>query len=146
LVYTGSEPSYTLTSLEANKTYYWQAEAVNQYAVSTKSVMYSFNTIQNTPRAFNYPNPFNPATGQITHIVFNMRQSGNAEVTVYSELGDRIWRQSFSGLNEGTNEVSYNGYDGNGRQLYNGTYVCIIMKNYDSGGGDKDSCRLMIIK
>jgi len=74
-----------------------------------------------------------------------MAEDGNAEITVYSEFGNRCWGGSFYGLRKGTNQVSYNGRDDSGNMMYNGAYPCIIKKKYQNGEQD-DHCRLLIIK
>jgi hypothetical protein len=139
--------SYDLTNLGFNQVYYWQVEAIDEYGVSTISSVFSFSTISSNlvEKAFNYPNPFNPAKSQTTKIVFNMVESGNAELKLYSELGDLCWSTHSDNLNAGANEVVYDGKDDSGRIMYNGTYVCVIKKKYASRQ-EIDKCRLLIIK
>ena len=145
IIYTESNTSYTLTSLESGMVYYWQVQAENQYNAVSESPVYSFTTIKQPKRAFNYPNPFNPARGQSTNIVFEMTEDGDADITVFSEFGNRCWGGSFCGLHKGTNQIAYNGRDDSGNMMYNGTYPCIIKKRYANGEQD-DHCRLLIIK
>ncbi len=145
VVYEGSDPFYALSSLEWGKTYYWKVEAVNQYGVSSFSPTYSFATLSSLSRAFNYPNPFNPARGEKTYIVFAMALDGSAEISVYSELGDPCWRGTFDGLSAGAQQVSFQGRDDEGNILYNGTYVCRIVKKY-IGREEKEICRILVLK
>ncbi len=144
LVYTGSLPTCLLTSLDAGSNYYWQVETINQYGVSSRSPIHNFTTLGKMTKSFNYPNPFSPP-GQHTNFVVDMAEAGSAEVTVYSEFGDKTWNQSFNNLPMGQNELSYNGTDGNGKVLYNGTYVAIIKKHY-SGREEQDHVRIMVVK
>lgn len=145
LVYEGSEQSFYLTELGYGQRYYWRVESVNQLGVSSKSPTYSFNTIAAPPRAFNYPNPFNPALNETTNIVFDMSNRGSAEISIYTEMGDICWSKSLDGLPQGVNEVRYDGKDDHGRLLYNGTYICAIKKRY-SDRTDNDRCRILIVK
>jgi hypothetical protein len=144
-IYTGPNTSYTLNSLESGMIYYWQVQVENQYGVLSLSPEYSFTTIKEPKKAFNYPNPFNPTQGQSTNIVFEMAEDGNAEITVFSEFGNRCWGDKFYGLSKGTNQISYDGRDESGNIMYNGTYPCIIKKKYQAGE-QNDHCRLLIIK
>ena len=146
LVYSGTNSSCDLTMLDYGAQYYWQVEGTNLYGVASRGVVNRFSTIAEVAKAYNYPNPFNPATGENTNIVFDMRESGGAELFVYSAMGDLCWHQSFSGLPSGNNQASYNGRDDNGKMMYNGTYVCFIKKHYNSGASDTTKCRLLIIK
>ena len=143
--YEGNTPSAELDSLSYDQTYYWKAEAINPAGISTFSPVYSFRTIKRSSSAFNYPNPFNPAAGQKTSIVFNMSDAGSADMSIYTEMGHLCWSGSFGGLKTGENEVSYDGRDSSGRMMYNGTYPCVIIKKYP-GRTEKDFCRILIIK
>ncbi|MHB9154538.1 MAG: fibronectin type III domain-containing protein [Endomicrobiales bacterium] len=145
LVYEGTAPRFELSSLEYGRQYYWQVEATNKFGITSRSQMYRFSTITPVERAYNYPNPFNPASGQETNILFDMPDRGSAECSIYSELGDLCWQETFYDLPAGANEIVYDGKDDNGRLLYNGTYVCVIKKRF-SGKENRDRCRILIIK
>lgn len=118
---------------------------IDVFGVSDYSEVYDFQTLGTVTKAFNYPNPFNPASNQLTNIVFDMQDQGSAEITVYTEFGHPVWRKTFDNLNKGSNEVQYNGRDDDGRELFNGTYVCLIKRKYGYGE-NTDKCRLLIIK
>jgi hypothetical protein len=143
-VYVGKEREYTLTSLDKDRTYYWKIRAENQYGAYAESPMYSFSTLGAIKKSFNYPNPFSPPN-QHTNFVIDMEEPGSVEITIYSEYGDRMWRQSFNDLPKGQNQISYNGTDDNGKVLYNGTAVAIIKKHYGSRE-EQDHVRILIIK
>jgi hypothetical protein len=145
LVYEGPDARFELKELRYCQKYYWKVEAVNPYGISSKSPLYSFSTIATVSRAFNYPNPFNPALNQITNIVFDMKNAGSADLSVYTEMGDLCWSRSFDNLIRGANEISYDGKDGQGRLLYNGTYICTVRKKY-ANGSENDKCRILVIK
>jgi hypothetical protein len=145
IVYEGNSSVFEVTGLDYKQNYYWQVEATNRYGISSRSPLFSFSTVSFIAKPFNYPNPFNPSTGQTTNIVFSMPAAGRAEITILTELGDICWHQAFENLLTGVNEVSYNGKDDRGNTLYNGTYVCLIKKQYENREG-RDQCRLLVIK
>ncbi|MCX5782086.1 MAG: hypothetical protein NT145_05225 [Elusimicrobia bacterium] len=145
LIYTGTNNFHELNSMDFSSKYYWQVEAINIYGVSAKSLVYNFQTIGSVAKAYNYPNPFNPAKNENTNIVFDMQDNGFAELSIYTEFGDLCWRKTFDNLNKGTNQMSYDGRDDDGKELFNGTYVCKIKKKYGYGE-NTDKCRILIIK
>ncbi|MDI6756684.1 MAG: hypothetical protein QME32_01525 [Endomicrobiia bacterium] len=147
IIYDGYATTYEVQSLDYGKDYLWQVEAINIYGVSSPSPVWRFKTIERpaSGKAFNYPNPFDPNIGP-TKIVFDMAQSGSAEVSVYTELGDLCWRKEFDGLLRGANEITYDGRDDAGRILYSGPYVVVIIKRYSDGSQSRDRARLLIIK
>ena len=144
LIHCGKESSYILAGLAYGQAYFWQVEAVNIYGASSRSAVYAFSTISAVERAFNYPNPFNPLRRD-TNIVFNMQEAGSAEMSIYTELGDLCRQETFTGLARGANEIVFDGKDGSGNVLYNGTYVCFLRKKYSSLE-ETDKCRLLVIK
>jgi hypothetical protein len=147
LVYEGAEPFCELLSLDYGSEYHWQVEAINEFGVSSRGRVNRFSTIERVAKAYNYPNPFDPASNELTNITFDMRSSGNAELSMYTETGYLCWRGSYSGLAAGNNQIVYDGRDGSGNLLYNGTYICVIRKNYDDGAASTmDKCRLLVIK
>ncbi|MCX5778174.1 MAG: hypothetical protein NTU66_03000 [Elusimicrobia bacterium] len=145
LVYEGADPACDVTSLVPGQLYYWQIETINEFGVASKSSILRFTTLGTIAKSYNYPNPFNPARGETTKIVFMMDENGSAEISVYSESGDSIRRQQVDGLCKGSNEIAFDGRDEAGNQLYNGSYVCSITKKY-SGRETRDRCRLLVIK
>jgi hypothetical protein len=144
LVYEGEEPFCDIDALGYGTNYAWKVEAVNRFGVSSMSRLFTFSTISKPAKAYNFPNPFNPARGG-TAFVFNMAENGAAEINVLSELGDLCWRKRFENLPAGANQVSYDGRDEAGGILYNGSYYCVILKKYP-GREEKDSCRILVVK
>jgi len=145
MAYQGLNTSFELDTLDYKQNYYWYVVAIDQYGVTTTSPIYDFSTIGEIKKAFNYPNPFNPARGQSTSIVFDMKESGFAEVQVFSEFGNLCWQRTFYDLPQGINQAPYNGRDESGNMMYNGTYPCLIKKHYQNGE-QIEHCRLLIIK
>ncbi|MFH1368871.1 MAG: hypothetical protein ABII64_07075 [Elusimicrobiota bacterium] len=144
LIYEGEADSCEINELDCGREYFWQVEAVDEFGVGCKSQVYSFKTLAKVEKAFNYPNPFSPGKNS-TSIVFDMPETGSAEINILSEFGDLCWRGAFYGLPKGSNEVAYDGKDNAGEALYNGTYCCIIVKKY-GGRESRDSCRILVIK
>ena len=144
IVYEGTHTACEINTLEYGNGYYYQVEAINSFGLTTKSNVFHFATLGRIAKAFNYPNPFNP-NRQTSNIVFDMKENGDAGVSVYTEMGDLCWHSDYTSLPAGINEITYNGKDAADRILYNGTYVCIIRKNYASSS-ERDTCRLLVIK
>jgi flagellar hook assembly protein FlgD len=118
----------------------------NQYGVELLNPeVFSFITLGEISRVYNAPNPFNPQKGENTRIFFEMPQNGSAQLDIYSEYGDKIKTISLNNLLQGSNEISYDGRDANGKMLYNGTYLCVLKKKY-AGQTKTEKCRLLIIK
>ncbi|MBN1824413.1 MAG: hypothetical protein JW803_08850 [Endomicrobiales bacterium] len=145
LLYEGTSTYYEIDSLDYNEDYYWYVVSVNIYGVESTGAVYKFTTILPIPKAFNYPNPFNPALNETTNICFTMNEAGFAEVNVFSEYGDLCWQKTVYNLPTGVNEVNYDGRDDNGQIMYNGTYVAVIKKKYATKE-EKEKCRILVIK
>jgi hypothetical protein len=137
---------YIINTLQPRTRYYWKVKVANQYGVELLNPeIFSFITLGGISRVYNAPNPFNPQKGENTRIFFEMPENGSAQLDIYSEYGDKIKTISLNNLLQGTNEVTYDGKDGNGKVLYNGTYLCILKKKY-LGQTKAEKCRLLIIK
>ncbi|MBI4233845.1 MAG: T9SS type A sorting domain-containing protein [Chloroflexi bacterium] len=68
----------------------------------------------------NYPNPFNPSTT----IRFTLPQRGEAELSIYSLLGQRV-ATLVQGVQEaGPHLLQWDGRDDGGRELASGVYCC----------------------
>jgi len=147
LLYSGTSTYYEIDALDFSKQYYWQVETVNEYGLSSKTQVFDFTTIKENKitKAFNYPNPFNPAKNETTSIVFDMKEAGFAEIDIYSEYGKLCWQKTVYDLPKGANEVKYDGKDESGNIMYSGTYPCIVKKKYPDRE-EKDKCRILIIK
>jgi len=138
--------SFTIPSLDHKKQYYWYMVVKNKYGAELVSDLYPFYTGGMVGKFYNAPNPFNPARGGKTTFVFGMPEDGTAKIALYSEYGDRVWESDTVNAQGNTSsEISYDGRDGAGRMLYNGSYLAILTKKY--GGQTKiEKCRILIIK
>ena len=144
-IYTGTTAECKPEKLKFATVYYWQVESSDAGGVISRSPLASFTTVKKSGKAFNYPNPFNPARGENTHIVFDMPADGSAEISIFTEMGDLCWQRGFDNLPAGSNQLLYSGADDNRRTLYNGTYLCRIVKKH-AGGQDTEHCRLLVVK
>jgi len=139
-VYFGTATSYTLKNLAPGKTYYWRVDVVNSWGVVVPGPVWSFKTLDiPLTKTFNYPNPFNP-NREKTKIVYRVDTPQTVNIKIYSEYGDLVYESEQTAAT-GTNEFSYDGKDGNGNILYNGSYICRVEK---AEGVSK--CYLLIIK
>ncbi|MCL2335141.1 MAG: hypothetical protein FWC57_03650 [Endomicrobia bacterium] len=146
--YSGSRNYYNAPFLEAGKYYYWKVSAANFEGDSAESEIFSFNiTKLSGQKAFNAPNPFNPAKGQRTQFVFNMPESGTAKIIIYSEYGDKVWESETVSASsaQGSAIITYDGRDNSGKMLYNGSYLAVITKKY-GGKTSMERVRILIVK
>ncbi len=78
---------------------------------------------ENKPPAFDcYPNPFST----ITTIKLEMKESSQAEVSIYSAGGKFIRHLVSETLSKGNHEFSWDGTDGAGNKLRSGVYFCLL--------------------
>lgn len=145
LVYQGYNSSFQIENLVYSNQYFWRVESVNVYGVSSLSPLFTFSTIQEPSRVFNYPNPFNPHKENTTFVI-HMNEQGSAELSVYSELGDLCYQKTFEGLLKGSNEVTWDGKDNEARVFFNGTYVAVINRKYSDGRKERTTCRILVLK
>ncbi|MDI6640704.1 MAG: carboxypeptidase regulatory-like domain-containing protein [Elusimicrobiota bacterium] len=125
LIYTGKDTSYILYDLEPGTIFYWRVDVEDQNGILVKGQVLSFKTLSiNEDKVLNYPNPFNPQREK-TNIVFYAKDTGSAEIKIYTEFGEKIFEDTFSVM-KGTNEYPYDGKDSNGNILMNGTYVVTV--------------------
>jgi len=73
----------------------------------------------------NMPNPFNA----YTRMTLNLPHAGNARLTIYNVLGQRVRVIVDDYLSEGDHEFAWKGRDDNGRPLSSGTYFYAL--NFD---------------
>ncbi len=66
----------------------------------------------------NYPNPFNP----LTHIEYQLEQSGSVQLDVYNQTGQWMSRLVSATQSAGSYQVTWDGMDANGNALPSGIY------------------------
>lgn len=69
-----------------------------------------------------YPNPFD----QLAHIVFNLPESGNTEVYVIDNMGNKIATIANQYLLEGEHRMTWNGQRNNGSDCPHGVYYLMV--------------------
>ena len=67
----------------------------------------------------NYPNPFNPSTT----LRFSLPQAGEAELSIYNLLGQRVATLMHGVQEAGPHTLTWNGRDEQGRELASGVYL-----------------------
>ena len=136
----------TLTSLDYYKTYYLRVAASNPYGATsmTPTAIFTLASPDGFPKAYNYPNPFDPNRGG-TNIVFNAPPSGYAQATVevYSEWQALLFKQDYYNIPPGISQVHFDGRDRSGRPFFNGSYICRVRF---SGPDDKQIFYLLVVK
>ncbi|MBI5631614.1 MAG: hypothetical protein HY921_12115 [Elusimicrobia bacterium] len=142
----GDTIKLTLSGLDYYRRYYLRIVATNPYGASSATSLQTFalNPENGFPKAYNYPNPFNPNRGG-THIVFNAPSSGyaSAKVSIYSELQDLLFEKDYANIPPGISEFVFDGRDRNGRSLFNGSYICRVRF---TGPDDKEIFYLLVVK
>lgn len=94
-----------------------------------------------------YPNPFNPARGEQTHIDYFLKRDANVTITLYTLLGKRVWNKNImkgnaQGGHQGTNSILWDGKNGQGATVANGGYICLIK----AGGEEKYRFKIGVLK
>jgi hypothetical protein len=147
-VYHGGETSLAVSRLSNDTDYSWRVVSEIVGAEDITSVQdFDFHTVKSLKKLMNAPNPFSPPDQQTT-IKFSMTEPGTADIEIRSEYGDLCWSSDYQTPNVDNTlvEIKYDGRDGQGKLMYNGTYVLIVKKNYYSGKRETEISRLMIIK
>jgi hypothetical protein len=73
---------------------------------------------------------------------FMLRQSGSAELAIYSGTGRRVWTARLNNAREGTQVVRWDGTDDSGDRFAPGVYVC----NVRTGSGRTQSVPLVLLR
>lgn len=124
----GDELRLRLEGLDFYRTYYLRVEAANPYGArsSTPVSRFTLSAVGGLPKAYNYPNPFSPASG--TTLVLNAPPEGHARavVSVYSEWGDLLYERAYDGIRPGVTQIRYDGRDARGAALHAGSYPCRV--------------------
>ena len=100
-----------------------------QLSVQQSQIPISFELFQN------YPNPFNPET----IIRFNVKNSENVNISVYTINGVLIKELLNSYIHPGNHSVKWNGLDKNSKRVSSGVYL------YKMVSGDNISSLKMIL-
>jgi hypothetical protein len=141
LTYNGKETFHELKNPKPNTTYSWEVTAIDKVGVTTKSGVFYITTPNiEASKIFNVPNPFNPNKGS-TEIVYTLKASQQVKIKIYSEMGHLEYKVVTHGV-AGMNSYIYDGRDGNGRKLFNGTHICRL----ETQNEGKRTCRIAIVR
>lgn len=84
-----------------------------------------------------YPNPFNATT----EIAYQPRTAGQAELHIYSLIGQRVRRLTDNGGPQGLRRVRWDGRDDSGREVGSGLYIVRLQAT-----GQVTSTKVMLIR
>ncbi|MFC1478033.1 T9SS type A sorting domain-containing protein [Candidatus Margulisiibacteriota bacterium] len=120
--------TYTDENLVNYKYYYYAIfgkKADSSY--SAASTTHSRPETQSTYKAYNYPNPFSPGTGQSTSIVFPLDSDGTYNLYLINIVGEVAWTSRGSGT-AGSNTVIWDGRNDWGNVAPNGVYLLRVVQ------------------
>jgi len=83
------------------------------------------SVIEATSLIGNYPNPFNPTTA----ISFNLKTTGNVELSIYNIKGQKVTTLVQANLLAGSHMVEWNGTDESGNNAASGIYFYSLHTN-----------------
>jgi len=83
----------------------------------------------------NYPNPFNPARGEITTIGFILTENARVDIDMFTITGESVYRVAnhsyrLAGAHQSD---TWSGVNGTGLEVVPGVYFCRITATHDSG-------------
>lgn len=85
-----------------------------------------------TEKLINFPNPFNP-TMEETTIQYYLARSADVLIQVYNLFGELVWMRNIMAREQGTQQIPWNGRNGDGEMVGNGSYICRVIIKYSSG-------------
>lgn len=99
-----------------------------------------------TGTVLNYPNPFNPATGQETEIEYQLTRDAAVVIYIFNTVGQLIKKidcaSGFTGGSAGYNKVAWNGYSDFAEIAGNDIYLVRIV----SGGSVIGRTKIAVLK
>lgn len=94
----------------------------------------------------NYPNPFNPATGQTTEINYELNVNADIVIYIYDLIGRPIKKitcpSGTEGGHAGYNRVTWNGWSDFNEIVANEVYIARITQ----GGKQIGKCKIAVLK
>ena len=121
--------SYTDSSL-LNHRYYYYAIFARQDSGTYSQPATTLTRPQTSGsyKAYNYPNPFAPGSGETTTLVFPLDSAGTYRLLLLNMVGEMVWETSGSGT-DGANTILWNGQNEWGHIVPNGVYVLRVVKD-----------------
>lgn len=97
-------------------------------------------------KVLNYPNPFNPASGQTTEINYSLNANADITIYIYNLIGQPVKRifcpSGSEGGHAGYNRVTWNGETDFGEIAANDVYIARVV----SGGQQLGKCKIAVLK
>ena len=121
--------STTHTGLINHKYYFytiWGKKTDGTYSQSTNT--YAKPETTSAYKAYNYPNPFSPGSGQSTALVFPLSAIGSYTLYLFNIVGQKVWSSSGSGV-AGANTVVWDGSNAWGHTVPNGVYLLRVIQD-----------------
>ncbi|MDI6780798.1 MAG: hypothetical protein QME49_01600 [bacterium] len=80
----------------------------------------------------NFPNPFNPLREETT-IQYYLTRPADVLIQTYNLFGELVWMRNVSAGQQGSQQVPWNGRNGDGEMVGNGSFICRVIIKYPSG-------------
>ena len=116
----------------------WLAAAVHSLGIFKTGIVSADNRLSNA-KLSNYPNPFAPAGGEKTQIIYELSGPGRVKVEVFNMLGQKVRVLVDEFQNVGTWSAVWDGNDENGHRVSSGMYL------YELSENGKRYCRSMLL-
>jgi hypothetical protein len=91
-------------------------------------------------------NPFNPES-QMAEVAYNLEADATVTMKVFTLTGEKVFEKTFpsgsEGGREGSNYISWDGRNGEGKVVLNGAYVMIVR---DERSGQSYKLKLAVMK
>lgn len=84
-----------------------------------------------TEKLINFPNPFNPMEGTI--IQYYLTLPADVHIQIYNLFGELVWMREIPAGPKETQQIPWNGRNGDGEVVGNGSYICRVIIKYPSG-------------
>ena len=96
----------------------------------------------------NYPNPFNPARGEVTTIGFYIYDDATIDIEIFTITGELVKKvvtnsERAQGVHQ---EDEWSGLNAEGLGVLPGTYLCRITATYSSGAVESCRRKVMVIR
>jgi hypothetical protein len=135
----GNILEYSTSTLVSGKTYYARVRAeslagvLGEFSEPGPGVsVWKSNTEPAILKPYNWPNPFDPATGP-TNIGFNLKEPAKVTLKIFTLQGHKVYEETKFENSSGNRVFLWSGKNENGKTVEPGGYVAVIMKHYQTG-------------
>ncbi|MBI4777561.1 hypothetical protein HY792_01350 [Candidatus Desantisbacteria bacterium] len=80
----------------------------------------------------NFPNPFNLFREETT-IQYYLTRPADVHIQIYNLFGELVWMKDMPAGQQGVQQIPWNGRNGDGEVVGNGSYICRVIIKYPSG-------------